>query len=143
MFEIIDHTADIGIAAYGKDLKEAFSTAAYAMFNIIAELDTVEEHTCYPVEVSASDTKNLLVAWLNELLYFSDVEYMLFKKFEILHLDDTTLKAHVYGEKIDLTRHQMKTPVKAATYHMLELQNGAMTREKQEYNYRIQVLLDI
>jgi SHS2 domain-containing protein len=133
-FELIEHTADIGIKAYGKDLPEAFANAAFGMFSIIAELDNVLEKESRRVEVAADDVESLLFEWLNGLLYYFDVETLLFKRFDILELGDTRLVADCHGEKYDPSRHRLKTGVKSSTYHMLEVD-----RE----NNRVQVIFDI
>jgi len=73
-FDIIEHTADTGIVAYGTELKEAFANAAYAMFTLIADLEDVKEVVCRQIEVEAGDRESLVVSWLNELLYLFDVE---------------------------------------------------------------------
>lgn len=134
-FEVIDHTADVGIIAYGKDLKEAFANAAYGMFSLIGDLDGVTENTSREVNIQSSDQEALLVDWLNELLYLFDVDHIIFKRFEITHLSQNRLKAKVYGERIDISRHQLKTMVKAATYHMLKIE--------RENGVRVQFILDI
>jgi len=77
-FELVEHTADIGINAYGKTLTEAFANAAYGMFSIIAELESVREAESRRVEVSADDIEGLLFEWLNSLLYYFDVEMLPF-----------------------------------------------------------------
>lgn len=136
-FEVIDHTADIGIAAYGADLKEAFANAAYGLFNLMVDLDGVGDDSCYKVEVTAEDQSDLLVAWLNELIYLFEVESVLFKRFEIGELIKTSLSAMCYGEKIDPQRHRIKIGVKAATYHMLRVEGDG------EAGFRVQVLFDI
>lgn len=123
-FEVVDHTADIGLIAYGSTLEEVFVNAAYGMFSLIAELDQVEERIHREIETEAPDQGELLVTWLNELLYFFDAESLLFKRFEILRLDQTWLQARAFGEKVDPTRHRVKTAVKAATYHLLKLEEG-------------------
>ena len=135
-FEIIDHTADIGIVSYGNDLSEAFSNSAYGMFSLIADLDEVNTAVCREVAVEATDTEALLVSWLNELLYLFDIDYIIFSKFDITHLSNNRLQATVCGEKVDLSRHQLKTSIKAATYHMLMV-------EKNNDGCRTQVILDI
>ena len=134
-FEIIDHTADVGIIAHGADIKAAFANAALALFNLIAELDDVEEAISRDLEVTAEDQESLLVEWLNELIYLFDVEHIIFKRFEIAQLTQTQLKAKGYGEIMDPSRHKLKTEVKAATYHMLKIE--------QEHGYKAQVLFDI
>ncbi len=134
-FEILDHTADVGIIAYGIDLRQAFANAARALFSLITELDDLEEVLYRDIELAASDVESLLVAWLNELVYRFDTEGVLFKRFDIIQLDDTRLQARVYGEKVDSSRHELKTGVKAATYHMLKV-------DKTD-GFRVQVLFDI
>ena len=134
-FEILDHTADVGIIAYGADLKQAFANAARALFSLITELDDVEEVLCRDIELTASDEESLLVGWLNELVCRFDTEGVLFKRFDIIQLDETYLKAKGYGEKADSSKHSLKTGVKGATYHMLKV-------DKTD-GFRVQVLFDI
>jgi len=133
-FELIEHTSDIGLVAYGKTLAEAFANAAYGMFSIIAGLDSVRETESRRVEVNADDIEALLFEWLNSLLYYFDVEMLLFKRFDIVEFEDTRLVAECRGEKYDPSRHQLKTGVKSATYHMLEVD-----REKN----RVRVIFDV
>jgi SHS2 domain-containing protein len=134
-FEILNHTADVGIIAYGSNLNEAFANAAKGMFSLITELDDVEESEYRDTELTASDQESLLVEWLNELIYLFDVENILFKRFDITQLSNTHLKARSYGHKVDSSRHKLKMGVKAVTYHMLKIEknNGS----------RVQVLFDI
>ena len=123
-FEIIEHTADAGIRAYGSDIKEVFANTARGLFSLITELDDVGEAEYRDIELTAPDEENLLVEWLNELIYLFDAENMLFKRFEISEIDKTKLKVRSYGERVDSSRHQLKTGVKAATYHMLKIERG-------------------
>ncbi len=134
-FEIINHTADVGIIAYGTDISQAFANAARAMFSLITELDDVEEVLYRDIELTAPDEESLLVGWLNELIYLFDAENIIFKRFDIIKLDNTRLKARSYGDKVDTSKHKLKTGVKAATYHMLKVDkaNGS----------KVQVLFDI
>jgi SHS2 domain-containing protein len=134
-FEILDHTADVGIIAYGADMKQAFANAGRALFSLITELDDVEEVLHRDAELTATDEESLLVEWLNELIYQFDTEGLIFKRFDITRLDNTRLKARGYGEKVDKSKHRLKTGVKAATYHMLKV-------EKND-GFRVQVLFDI
>jgi SHS2 domain-containing protein len=134
-FEVIEHTADVGIAAYGGDLKEAFANAAYALFSLMTDIDSVGDNVRHNVEVNADNREELLVAWLNELIYLFEVNDVLFSRFDIAELGDTELKAGCYGERVDPRRHKMKAGVKAATYHMLQVEEGD--------GCRVQVLFDI
>ncbi len=134
-FELINHTADIGIIAYGTDIKEAFTNAARGLFSLITELDSIEEVTYRDIELTSSDEESLLVEWLNELIYLFDAENMVFKRFEINQINQTQLKARCFGEEVDNSKHTIKRGVKAATYHMLKI--------IQNDRVKIQVLFDI
>jgi len=134
-FEIINHTADVGIIAYGADMKQAFANAAKGLFSLITELDDVEEVLHRDAELTATDEESLLVEWLNELIYQFDTEGIVFKRFDIIELENTRLKARSYGEKIDKSKHKLKMGVKAATYHMLKVERGD--------GGKVQVLFDI
>ena len=79
-FEIVDHTADVGIIAYGADMSQAFASAAKALFSLITELDDVKEVLYRDIELTAPDQESLLVEWLNELIYQFDTENILFKR---------------------------------------------------------------
>ena len=133
-FRLIEHTADIGLIAYGRSLAEAFANAAYGLFSIIAELKTVKEIESRHLELNEDDAEALLFEWLNRLIYLFDVEMLLFKRFEIRDFDGRGLKAICYGEKYDPSRHQLKIGVKAATYHMLKVD-----RERNQ----VQVIFDV
>ena len=135
-FEIIDHTADKGIIAYGTDIEELFSNAALALFSLITELESVEEKLHLDLEVSSADRDSLLVEWLNELIYFFDAKHILFNRFDIESLTHNQLKATCHGEGFDPMKHKIKMGVKAATYHMLKL-------DKSGDGCKAQIILDI
>ncbi len=135
-FEIIEHTADIGIVAYGADIKQVFANAALGLFNLMADLGNLKEGVKREIELSAEDIEVLLVQWLNELIYISEVEHVLFKRFEINELSNTRLKAACFGEKIKAGQHRLKREIKAATYHMLKL-------NKENGSYQVRIIFDI
>ena len=133
-YKLIEHTADTGLIAYGSSLAEAFGNAAYGMFSIIAKLNRVGENEKRRFEVSSNDIEGLLIEWLNRLLYYFDVEMLLFKRFEISILPKNRLTAICYGEKYNPTHHRLKTGVKSATYHMLKV---------DDVKNEVQVIFDV
>jgi len=135
-FELLEHTADVGVVAHGSTLAEAFVHAAEGMFSVMVNLNGVREVEERSLAVEAHDWPSLLVAWLSELVYFSDVDGLVFKRFEIRDMEPYSLRANAYGEKIDRRRHELGAGVKAITRHMLEV-------GEDEDGYRVQVLLDI
>jgi SHS2 domain-containing protein len=135
-FEIIEHTADIGIKAYGKDLREAFANSAYAMFSLITDLGKVKEEESLELELSSPGIKGLLVTFLSDLLYNYEVKGFLGKRFEIKDLDDRKIKAKIFGEKLNSERHEPKVEIKGVTYHQLEI-------KPFKEGWRIQIIFDI
>ena len=135
-FEIMDHTADVGIIAYGTDIEELFCNAALALFSLITELESIQEKVHLSLKVSSDERDTLLIEWLNELIYFFDAKHILFNRFDIESLTRNELKATCHGEAFDPTKHKIKRGVKAATYHMLRL-------DKNNDGYKAQIILDI
>jgi SHS2 domain-containing protein len=130
-YEIIDHTADIVIRTTGTNMDNAFENAAYALFDTMCDASTVKPVKIKKVECEANDLEQLLVDWLSRLLFIWDD--MLFSEFEVT-ITGTKLQAKIKGEKLDADKHQLKTDIKAITYHMLEVNQKTNT---------IQVLFDI
>lgn len=135
-YDLIDHTADIGIKAYGKTLSEAFENAAKGMFDIITDNSEVESTGQYNIELSAFDLEQLLVDFLSELLYLHSANNLVFGFFKI-DVDEfkNSLKGTFYGEKFNLANHKIGAEIKAVTYHMLEVKKNKLCR--------VQVLFDI
>jgi len=135
-YELIDHTADIGIKVRGKSVGELFENAAYAMFDLIADLDRVEKREVLEVEIEGEGMDELLADWLRELLYKFNGERHLLKDFKIEEIDQKSLKARVRGEKLDLSRHSLKMEIKAVTYYGLEI-------KRTSEGWQAQVIFDV
>ena len=133
-YRYIEHTADIGLEARGETLARAFGEAAKGMFALMTDLRRVRAREKRHIELREEGYETLLFSWLNSLLYHLDTEGMLFKRFDITLLDGRDLVADCYGEPFDRERHQIRTAVKAATYHMLEVDEPAA---------RVKVIFDI
>ncbi|MFH1650587.1 MAG: archease [Chloroflexota bacterium] len=133
-FRLIGHTADVGLIADGNSLAEAYAAAARGMFAIITDIRKVRGKESRRVTVTADDREGLLFEWLNHFLYLFDVEMMVFSRFDIMELGEKRLTAEAYGEKFDPSRHPLKTGVKSATYHLLEV-DGAQ--------HRVRVIFDV
>jgi len=126
-FEFLEHMADAYIAAYGRNLNEAFENAALAMFETMTSTSDVEHNVEEEVEVEGEDEQSLLYNWLEELLVRFEVENMLYSKFNVLEIlrkrgGGFKLKAKIYGEPFDPEKHKQKVGIKAVTYHRMEIE---------------------
>ena len=125
-FEYTEHTADIGFTAYGETLEELFSNAATALLEIMVPVETVCERRQREIAVRADALDELLVRWLNELLFLFETEGLLLRRHEIVFTAPASLESTAFGETLDLSRHRVKTGIKAVTYHRLSVrqENG-------------------
>ena len=119
-YELIEHTADVGVKAYGKTVAEAFEHAAEAMFDIITDESMIGSIGEYDIQLEAPDLEQLLVDWLSKLLFLNDAENLVFGKFQVT-IDANRLSAHVFGEKYNNKKHKMGVEIKAVTYHMVKV----------------------
>ena len=136
-FEFFDHTADIGIRAYGRSLEEAFANAALAVFEIMTDTSKVEQKEYREIYINGYDLENLLYKWIEELLYYYDSELMLFSKFDIkIDKESAILEGFAWGERFNSLKHERRTLVKAMTYHELLIY-------KNDHTYVITFVVDI
>ena len=102
-YELIDHTADIGVKAFGNNLSECFENVAKAMFDIITDNSKVENIGQYNVELQADSPEQLLIDWLSELLYLNSAKNLVFGFFKVnLGGNNKKLNATIFGEKYDI-----------------------------------------
>ncbi len=119
--ESIDHTADVGICVRAPTLEKLFARAAWGMFSVITDMDTVHPMQVTRVAVEADDRGSLLVHWLSELNYRHVTNHRLYSSFDVRFLCDRRLEAEIGGELIERQRHTIHTEIKAVTFHELQL----------------------
>ena len=135
-YEAFEHTADIGLHAYGSTLPELFTNAAAGMESLLVAPEQIETRISREVNAEGHDLVALLISWLNELIFLFDTEYLLLKQFTINSLTDTHLSATVSGEPYDATRHDLSSAIKAVTWHEASV-------ESDDDGYKASVILDI
>lgn len=120
-FEVIEHTADVGIIAYGRSREELFAHAAAGMMHFLIDPSLVRPVEQRTMTVDADDRDGLLINWLNDLLVLLNADGFVPVRFAVPEMEDTRLRADVSGEPVDPARHKFRLDVKAATYHGLEI----------------------
>ncbi len=122
-FAMFDHTADVGVRIMAETLDDLFETAASAMFGyVVVNLSEVRPAIEEEIALSAETTEDLLVSWLNELIYRSETGHRVFSQFQVhVSTDRRSLVAVARGEPIDHHRHVLDHEVKAVTHHGLSL----------------------
>ena len=120
-YEIIDYPADIGLRIFGSDLENLFSNAGLALFDTLTDIETVSHRQKRQFDLCRDTTEELLVEWLNSLLYVFETERILFSGFMVRITGKAGLYAVAEGEPFSRSRHQIKQEIKAVTYHDLKI----------------------
>lgn len=125
MYEVFEHTADVGIRVRASSLEALLVDAARGLFSlIVTNLDQVKPVQEKTIRIEAGEPDYLLFDWLNELLYTFEVDQLLLSEFS-LRVDPQGLTAICRGEPMQLDLHEMDHEVKAITYHGLTVQHEA------------------
>lgn len=119
-WEHFTHGADIGVRGIAPGVAEAFEQAALAMTAVICERAAVAPREAVSVECAAPDREYLLVDWLNAIVYEMATRRMLFSRFQVA-IGDGKLTGTLWGEPVDVARHQPAVEVKGATYTELKV----------------------
>lgn len=138
-FEILDISGDVGIVAYGQKCEDAFVNAGIGMYSLITDIKRVDERRTIDIETKSDSLDGLVVSYLNELIFQFDTYGFIGKRIEIINFSNCPpvfIKARIYGEEFDPTRHERRLLVKAATYHNIRV-------EKINGNWEIEVVFDI
>lgn len=127
MYELFEHTADLGLRVRAPDLNTLFADAAAGLFSIIVEdmasiVPRDERHTTsIPF---AGDLDYLLFDWLDQCLKRFEQNKWLYSRFAVQVREDG-LEASLWGEPYDPARHELSHEVKAITYHELKVEQTA------------------
>ena len=119
-FQLLEHTSDIGILARGTNREEALVAASHGLVSIIADptaFRSVEERY---FSATGPDEASQIINWLNEILFFFDTDGMVFMEFTVDSWSSDEITGRAKGERFDIDRHELRTAVKAATYHQFE-----------------------
>jgi SHS2 domain-containing protein len=125
-FEHGEHTADVLVRAWGRTLEEAFEWAAIATYEIMTDTEKVRPLKRYEITVEGIDLENLLYNFIEELLYHTDAEGVVFSRLvRVCRIDHTDegyeLLAYVWGDNFDPEKYEHRTIVKAMTYAQMEI----------------------
>ena len=135
-YDILDVTADIGIVAYGNNQKSLFENAAIGMFGLIVDPEKINVKETINVKVESDNLEDLLVAWLNELLFIFETREFIMKDCRVNEMDEKRLIAKIKGEHFNPDIHPRSVHIKAATYHDLEI-------KKDNSGWRAKVIFDV
>lgn len=104
-YEILNHTADIRMRIYGKSFDDLLRNAARAMMELVTDREKVNPSQEIEVKAQGETEEELLIHWLEEILFVHQVKKMVFQDFEAHLVSETEIQGKAFGESIDAERH--------------------------------------
>ena len=130
-YELMDHTADLGVHVYGRDPKDLFQNAALALVDQLVETRDLLARQEEQITIKGNDWPDLMVNWLREILYLWVGKAILVQSVQIESISENRLTAHLWVDPFSLDRHTLKTEIKAVTYHQIQVfDTGRMWESK-------------
>lgn len=121
-YRILTRSSDLAIKVFGKSQPELFANSAFALFDLITDVDKVEVRDHLPLEVEGVDRDDLMVNWMRELLYLFQGSGYVLKEFKVHEAKETRVRAEVCGEKYDPDRHEIRREFRSVAYHQSRIE---------------------
>ena len=136
-YKTLEHATDAIIEVTADNLKEAFEIAGISVIDTILDSSKVEENSSKKLTVKGKDLKYLLYNWLEEMIILTITDGFAGKRIllEITKNGNYQIDAEIFGEAIDLRKHDFKVEIKSPTFHEMEI--------KQDDKVIMKYLLDL
>ncbi|MCL2032407.1 MAG: archease [Methanomassiliicoccaceae archaeon] len=119
-YDLIDHTADLMVKAYGGTLEECFANAGYALFDQTVDLSGIRPVKTFEITVSGDGPEDRLYSFLSELLFLEDCDGVVLCDLAV-RFDGGRVICTGKGENLDRERHRIRSEIKAVTFHMMSV----------------------
>ena len=137
-YRFLEHTADAKFQAFGRTLEEAFINSALATSSLMWDWKTIEKRKKYQIEIKGKDLEQLLINFLEEILYLLDSRMFLLGSVDELKVENKenqySLRAQFWGDTLS-DKYTVFGDVKAITYNEMEI--------KENDHFVIQVVVDV
>jgi SHS2 domain-containing protein len=134
-YRLLEHTADMGIEVFGESLVDLFVEAGRGLREMISTEAKTQGREERAIEVAGEDEGELLVNWLNEILFLFETGFFPVD-FTVSAIEGGRVRGSVSGEPFDPERHPVEREVKAVTYHQLNV-------EQTDEGWKVTVFVDL
>jgi SHS2 domain-containing protein len=119
-YRTIQRSSDLAVRVSGKTQAEVLTHSAFALFDLMTDLNKVEVQESLPLEVEGVDDE-LMANWMRELLYLFQGSGYILKEFEIRETKGPSVRAEVRGEKFDPDRHEIQREIRSVVAHQCRM----------------------
>lgn len=116
-YRVMTRQSELAIKVFGKSQTDLFANSAFALFDTMTDVDSVQVKDRLSLEVEGVDRDDLMVNWMRELLYLFQGSGYLLKEFNVHEAKDNLVRAEVCGEKLDPDRHEIKKDIRSVVFH--------------------------
>jgi SHS2 domain-containing protein len=137
-YRFFEHTADAKFQAFGTSLEEAYTNAAYAMVSLMWDREKIERKVQLEVKIQGRDLEQLLVNFLEEILYLLDSRMFLLNGVEKIRIqrDEGFYKLDgIFLGDYSGKQYEPFGDVKAVTYDEIEIHSNDL--------FMVQVVVDV
>ena len=120
-YRVVKSSSELAVKVSGKSQAEVLANSAFALFDLMTDIDKVQVEESLPVEVEGIDGDDLMVNWMRELLYLYQGSGYLLKEFEIRETGPSHVRAEGKGEKFDPDRHEIHRDIRAVVYRQCRM----------------------
>lgn len=121
-YRILTRSSDLAIKVFGKSQEELFANSAFALFDLMTDVDKIEVQERLPLEVEGVDRDDLMVNWMRELLYLYQGSGYLLKEFKVLEAKESCVRGEVSGEKYNPDRHEIRREFRSVVFHQSRME---------------------
>ena len=125
-YKTLEHATDAIIEVTANNLKEAFQIAGISVIDTILDSSKVDENDSRKLVIKGKDLKYLLYNWLEEIIILTITDGFAGKRIviDILKNENYEIRSEVFGEMINLKKHEFKVEIKSPTFHEMEIKEG-------------------
>ena len=135
-YDYFEHTADIGIRAYGSSYAEVLEAAARGMMNQICDTSKMTVTTVMTVTIQQSNLEDCTVRFLNHLIFLLETSKFVPLNYQITQPEEFAITAVLQGDTFNPNRDEFIQEIKAATYHQFKITT-------EDNHWTLQVIVDI
>jgi SHS2 domain-containing protein len=121
-YRIFSRSSELAVKVFGQSQGDLFANSAFALFDLMVDLEKIEARDHLPMEVEGIDRDDLMVNWMRELLYLYQGSGYLLKEFRVEEVKDNYLRGRVSGEKFDPDRHEIQREIRAVVPHQSRME---------------------
>ncbi len=123
-YKTLEHATDAIIEVTADSLEDAFQVSGISVIETILDISKVEEKQSKNLVVRGKDLRYLLYNWLEEMIILTITEGFAGKRIliKIDNDDGYKITAEIFGEVIDLKKHEFKVEIKSPTFHDMRIE---------------------